>query len=212
MKRSGFCRWVGGGICGAVIGWSSIGLRAAEPGVYFNFDAGVNLVQDLEATFTIPGLGSADADIEFDPGFRFGLGGGYRFTEMLGVGLETGFIFNELKSIAGTDIEDVRLMHVPILANVVFRFENSSPVIPFVGAGAGGMFSIFDVDTDSDTDVVLAWQGVAGLQFKLSDTMAAGVTYKYLGISGPEFEAEGVFVEADTIHNHSILASLNWSF
>jgi opacity protein-like surface antigen len=182
-------------------------LRAAEPGAYFNFDAGVNLPQETEVTVRVPALGSARGDLEFDPGFRFGLEGGYRFSEMIGLGLETGFIYNELKS------TDTRLMHVPILANLVFRFENSSPVVPFIGVGAGGTVSMIEGEGDSDSDVVPAWQGLAGLQFKLSDAMSAGITYKYLGINSPEFEDDGgAVVEFDTIHNHSILASLNWSF
>ena len=207
MRRGVFYRWVRGGVYGAVIGCSCFALRAAEPGAYFNFDAGVNLPQETEVTLTIPGLGSAQGDLEFDPGFRFGLEGGYRFTEMVGLGLETGFIYNELKS------ADTRLMHVPILANLVFRFENSATVVPFVGIGAGGTVSMIEGGGDSDSDVVPAWQGLAGLQFKLSDALSAGITYKYLGINGPEFEDDGGgVVEFDTIHNHSILASLNWSF
>lgn len=212
MKGTMFYSWLPACVCGAVIGCGALTSRAADPGPYVNFDAGVNLVSDVETIFFIPGLGVGIGDVAFDPGFRFGVEGGYRLSDGLGLGLETGFIFNEVESIGGSAIRDVSLMHVPILANLVFRFENSSPVVPFLGIGGGATFSIFDVDTDSDTDIVPAWQGLAGLQIKLSDTMSAGLTGKYLGVSSPEFDVGGVFVEPDTIHNYSILASLNWSF
>ena|SRR5687767_13562550 len=99
---------------------------------------------------------------------------------------------------------------------IVFRLENPSPLIPFIGAGAGGVVSSLDIDDlgadDTDTDVVFAWQAQAGLHYRISDNMSAGITYKYLGIGNPEFDIEDASVELDEAHNHSILASFNWSF
>jgi opacity protein-like surface antigen len=185
---------------------------AADPGPYVSIDAGVNLVPDVDVTLRDP-LVTVTGQFEFDPGVRFGVAGGYRFTPIFAAELETGFIYNELK-----DNDDITLSHIPFLANAVFRFENSTPLIPFMGVGAGGIASFFDIDNDdfdedeSDGDVVFAWQAFAGLHYKINDHMSAGITYKYLGADGPEFDIQGTGVEFDTVHNHSILASFNWAF
>jgi len=185
---------------------------AAEPGPYVMIDAGVNMVPDVGVTLRDP-LITVTGDFEFDPGIRFGVAGGYRFTPYFAAELETGFLYNELQ-----DNDDVTLSHIPFLANAVFRFENSTPLVPFLGVGAGGIASFFDIDNDdfdeeeSDSDIVFAWQAFAGLHYRINDNMTAGITYKYLGVDGPEFDIQRTSIEFETIHNHAILASFNWSF
>ena len=183
-------------------------------GPYLNIGAGINIPGDVEATVTDPTFGSNTGDLELDPGFRASISGGVHFTPMLAVELESGFLYNEVD---GSD--DVALSHVPILANVIFRFDTGgSPWVPFIGAGAGGVLSMLDFDNDdidedeSDTDFVFAWQGLAGIHYQFSDNMSVGVTYKYLGVGGPEFEIQDTGVELDSIHNHAILGSFNWGF
>lgn len=188
---------------------------AAEPGPYLSIDAGVNIVNDID----FDAFGGS-ATLELDPGFRGSVAGGYRFTPMIAAELETGFLFNSVDQISGpggsASIDDTVFSQVPILANVIFRFENSSPFTPFVGAGAGGVASFLSVDDgttdDSDSDFVFAWQLQAGVHYKISDTMSAGLTYKYLGTDGPGFDIEGVEFEVDSVHNHAIMGSFNWSF
>ena len=182
--------------------------QGADPGAYLNIGAGVNIVNDVDFE-----VGGGSGTAELSTGFRGSIAGGYRFTPMIAAELETGYLFNE-----ADDVDDVFFSQVPLLANVVFRFENESPFIPFVGAGAGGVasFLTFEDDDlgidDDDSDIVFAWQLQAGFHYRISDVMSAGVTYKYLGTDGPNFEIEGGDFEFDNVHNHAILGSFNWSF
>jgi len=165
--------------------------------------AGVNVVGDVD----LKGGGS----FEFDPGLRVSVAAGYRFMPMLSAEIETGFLYNELK-----DAGDTSLSHVPLLVNVVFRFENPTKFVPFIGVGAGGIASFFTIDDiiskDDDTDIVFAWQIQAGVHYQINDHMSAGLTYKYLGADNPQFDVGGGTVRFDPVHNHAIMASFNWSF
>jgi opacity protein-like surface antigen len=189
---------------GALCVWSCTQSGAADPGPYYvSFGAGVNIANDVD----LKGGGTA----EFDPGFRVSVAGGYHFTPMISAEIETGYLFNDVK-----DAGDASLSQVPVLAKVMFRFENSSQFVPFVGVGVGGVASFFAVDDviskGDDSDVVFAWQVQAGVHYRINDNMSAGITYKYLGADSPQFDIGGGRIRFDVVHNHAILASFNWSF
>jgi len=193
-------------LMGALSVGSSTQVGAAdhlEPGPYASFGAGLNMVNELSL--------NSGGSRELDPGFRLSVAGGYRFTPIISAEIETGFLANDVK-----DAGDTALSQVPLLANVVFRWENSSPFVPFIGVGAGGVASFFTVDDviseDDDSDVVFAWQVQLGVHYRINDNMSAGITYKYLGVDGPEFDLGGGIIQFDVMHNHAIMGSFNWSF
>ena len=106
---------------------------------FIGADAGVSLQQDVDLKEFL-GTPLSGAKIEFDPGLRFDVLGGYRFTDQLSVILEAGYIFNSVKSIAGTPLSgsggDINLHQVPILANVSYTFALNCPIKPFFGDGS----------------------------------------------------------------------------
>ena len=188
---------------------------AADPGSYLRIDAGVNIVNDID----FDAFGGS-ASLELDPGFRASVAAGCRFTPVIAAEVETGFLFNSVDEISGPggtlSLSDSGFSQVPILANVIFRFENQSPFVLFAGAGAGGVVSSLSVDDagadDSDSDFVFAWQLQAGAHYKISDTVSLGLSYKYLGTDGPGLDIEGVEFDVDSVHNHAIMGSFNWAF
>ena len=193
-------------LVGALWMWSATQGKAADQGLYLNLGAGVNIINDVDED-----AGSASA--AFDTGFRLSVGGGYHFTPMISAEIESGYLFNEVE-----DAGDTALSQVPFLVNAVFRFENSTSFVPFIGAGVGGVATFLTIDDfisgseDDDSDVVFAWQAQAGVHYRINENMSAGITYKYLGIDGPEFEFGGGTFGFEAMHNHSLMASFQWSF
>lgn len=189
---------------GALLMWSATQGRAVDRGPYLSLGAGVNIINDVDED-------SGSATAAFDPGFRIGVAGGYRFTPMISAEIESSYLFNDFE-----DAADSTFSQVPFLANMVFRFENSSSFVPFIGAGVGGVATILTIDDiiseDDDSDVVFAWQAQAGVHYRINDNMSAGITYKYLGVDGPEFDFGGGTFGFETMHNHSFMASFQWSF
>ena len=190
-------------LMGALCGGACTQGRAADMGPYVSFDAGVNIVSDRDL--------KTGGTAEFDTGYRFSVAGGYRFTRFISAEIETGYLYNDVK-----DAGDTKLGQLPVLLNAVFRYENSSHFVPFVGVGVGGVVSFFTVDDiiskDDDSDIVFAWQVQAGVHYRINDHMSAGITYKYLGVDSPEFDIGGGIIRFDVVHNHAFLASFNWSF
>lgn len=193
-----------------IFGLASV--SAAEPqdsSMYFKFDAGANFVQDTDGSRKGPVLPTALLfTAEFDPGFRAGLGAGYNFNRYLGLEFESGFLYNEFKD------TDSWLGQVPLLANVVLRYQNTSRLVPFIGGGAGAVVGILDLDEldDSDSQVLFAWQGLAGLNYKISDTTSVGLAYKYLGTESSNYDVAGFRWHFSEVHNHSVNLVFSWQF
>jgi opacity protein-like surface antigen len=192
---------------------------AFAAGPFIKAEAGPTIAEDTEVREFL-GLPPGNK-IEFDPGFRFAVGGGYAFTDFLAIGGETGVSWNTIKDIEGASSEsDSSIGHVPLMANLVFKLPNKSRVIPFAGAGVGWDFVWFNADTirvpggstassfggkegvlppsdvvlDGDeSDAVFAWQLFGGLKFDINDNMSVGIAYKYLHAESPEWEAEDEF-------------------
>jgi opacity protein-like surface antigen len=180
--------------------------HAAERGFYVNFDAGANWVPDFEVSFD----GGAETDVDLDTGFRGGVAFGYNLNRFFGLELESGFLYNE------ADGADAWLGQVPLIASVIFRHDNPSRFVPFVGAGAGGVAAIVsleegDADED-DSDIVFAWQFQGGMRYKISEHSSLGIAYKYLGTDSPEFSLGASDQDFDVIHNHSVVATFNLAF
>ena len=198
--------------------------RGEGSGPYFNADAGVALADDVALKrFGVPVSG---VKVKFDTGFRVSVGGGYNFNEYIGVGLETGFIYNSVDMLKGSggsssDI-DSSLSHIPLMANVTLRYDKPDcKWVPYLGFGAGADVSILTADSldgvDVDyreSDVVFAWQAFAGVRYKITPSISIGAGYKYYRAESASWDADGV---SDTIKfgaagSHNIVATFNWSF
>src|SRR4051812_36906945 len=76
---------------------------------YFDANAGVSIADDVKLNrFLVPTHGTK---LELDPGPRIAVAGGYNVNEFLGVQLETGYIFNDVKSVNHGGSIDASLSH-----------------------------------------------------------------------------------------------------
>jgi opacity protein-like surface antigen len=99
------------------------------------------------------------------------------------------------------------------MANVYLDMHNSSPFTPYIMAGVGFAYiEIFDVSFSTggttysaadEDDLVLAWQGGAGLSYAFNEVVSMNIDYRYFATSDPEF------TDADFEYDsHNIMASL----
>ena len=135
---------------------------------YFTIDAGPAFLQDSEtgnldlqtAFAELPDRSPGD-EIEFDPGIRFGLHGGYRLLDFLSVELESGVIWNSVDRlgglgagshfsesspdamITGTWYEDADLFQIPILVNLQYDFSFAHRWSAYVAGGVGAILGVF---------------------------------------------------------------------
>jgi opacity protein-like surface antigen len=184
---------------------------------YFDADMGVALADDVKLRqFVVPTSG---IDLELEPGMRLSVAGGYNFNDFVGVQLETGIIHNEVDNI------DASIGHVPMLVNVVFRYDRpESKWVPYAGAGAGGDASLIQVDDvfapngtlvdGEESTVVFAWQLFAGVRYKLNDMMSIGAGYKFYSAEGASWDVHGTGgeIETGTADVHSFGVNFNMKF
>ena len=185
-------------------------------GPYFGADFGGALTDDVKLK-SFPGATTL-GKVQFDPGVRMTVNGGYRFTPWFRAGGEFGFISHTIDGV------DAAMTHVPLLANIEFQLPNRSIVLPFIGGGPGVSISVLDIDNDflgngdfvdgSTSDAVFAWQAYGGLRFRINDEMAVGVVYKYYESEGSTWDVENSFAEIrfGRVRSHGICVSFSMSF
>ena len=197
-----------------------------QPSVYFKVDAGGNLTSDTDLKEFF-GQGVAGAKVKFDPGYRFGVGGGYEVCQFFAVEGEIGSYGNNIKSITGAQRVDAAFFNIPFLVNLKLMGPRNWFVRPYIGGGAGGSASVLSVDhidrgalhlDGTDSDVVFAYQGFAGLRFRINDEMGLAIEYRYFHADAPSWHADfDTFLASDQLkfgrsETHSLSVVFDWHF
>ena len=217
-------------------GWLSVGsavvwlamfavseAQASDPGVYFRGGIGPALAHETDIKeFLGPTSG---LKVKYDPGLRVSVAGGYQFCRFFSGELETGVIYNSIKSITTSPDTDASVGHVPVLCNAVFYFPFESRFVPYWGIGAGGVSSVLDINHATirnvslhgdDADVVWAAQAFAGFRYEFNDQMGVGFGYKFLATGQPRWDVTSAGgsggIEFDHARTHSFLAEFTLKF
>ena len=185
------------------------------------YEAGATVMPSAKLTSFQTEITSGEK-VEFDPGFRFGVGIGTELTRYVALEVESGFHYNALHSISGAFNTDAQLYQIPVLGNVVFQFPNRTRFVPVIGAGAGAISAILDADnisfgastlSGSEQTWTFAYQGYAGLQYHFAENMGVGLFYHYMVSDRPSWGdgPDGV-VKFNRLQSHSLALTLNFRF
>lgn len=193
--------------------------RAADSRFYLTADAGVALTDDVNAV--VPTFGPAVATrLDLRPGVRLSVAGGWRVTDWFALEAETGVMGNGFDGVTGNGA----IAQLPLLANAVVRCHRLGKWEPFAGAGAGGAFSVLNLDKiqftgggpvfdGSATDTVFAWQAFGGLRYRFNQRMSLGVAYKYLHTGDADWKVKGFApISAEGASSHSLSAVFSIRF
>lgn len=189
-------------ICGGLALLSTCSAQAQWDRFYIKADAGGNYTRDTDLKEFFGEPLAPGTKIKFNPGGRFAIAGGYRFTDWFAGEVETGVMPNSIDSITGASSVDAVFSNVPLLVNARIQLPTWYSVAPYIGGGAGASFPVIDSDHidiggtsmhGSDADAVFAYQGFAGLRFKLNDRMGLSLEYHYFHADGAEWKAESAF-------------------
>jgi len=205
-----------------------------ELGVAFQQD--VNL-QNVNFDTTILGydvVGSAGGSLTMSAGIRFNLPIGYQPVDWFAVEFAPGIIWNKMSSynlqLNGTidgDAVSTTLplnveggyFQVPLVVNFIFKIPTNSPWVPYIGGGIGASYTYMNwtrlsyAGVSADLSNVdgscwsLAYQGIAGLDYKITDEISLGLKYIFLGTGNQNFG--GSFQNVDTKGSYSQNVMLN---
>lgn len=184
-------------------------------------------------SFTVAGAsGPANASVHYDTGVAFDAAFGYAFNKYIGLDFESGYIWTRIDSVQGYQSNHSTFANVPLLVNGTLSLPiPHTPIVPYIGGGAGGSVSIFDGHNFTDTDVtssadgdfvqgeesdtVFAWQAFAGVRFTLGPNVSLGLGYKYFATADPTFSyppSPNLNVRFSGIQSHSVLLTLQVNF
>jgi len=183
---------------------------------YFSANSGAAWQQPITVKEKDPLSGTITRErARFDTGLRLDVAGGYQFTDCLAGELEAGLIFNAVRGNSGntrvnSEVDD--FLQVPFFLNLVGRVPTHTGLKPFIGAGVGGIYTslesvgyYFSTST-VDTDLVFAYQGLAGVRYEISRKVELGLAYKYTGTLNHTFDRLSTPTSGNQVH--SVLASV----
>ena len=184
---------------------------------YIGADVGGSIMQDMNVR-------NANAKMAFDPGTRTDFIFGFQVAPPVSLELETGVIWNSLRTGNGLFISTIAdrgdMYQVPVLANVVYRIPLCPHAWAYIGGGAGGVATELDYHHTvefrhaNDTDFTFAYQGMCGIKYAVAPNMEVGLGYKFLGtLSHTWFNNDPILLtQTDPAYSHSFLASFTWRF
>ena len=173
--------------------WAQTGPR----GLYASGNIGFGIRPDANAV-------GAPIDIQNDPAFVINGAIGMELNPMTRIEGEIGYHHNtaDLSPFANEFIFSM----VSFMGNGYFDIPTNSPLRPYVGAGIG--FAVAGVEeeafgfTSTDSDLVGAFQLMAGVGFDISPRSTLTFGYRYFTTSDPDFfTAFGPLETEYTSHN-----------
>jgi OOP family OmpA-OmpF porin len=194
------------------------GLAHAYPkqGWYSGIGAGVNFGQDTDVT-----LGGTTNTMEFDPGFALSGSVGFGFENQLRPEFEINYRRNTVdqNSGPGSGAPNGFVDSVAFMGNLFYDFDTRSGLTPYIGAGVGGALvsadnaGIVNGTSLNEQPFLLAYQGIAGLSFELSERIDATADYRYFATMEPEWKSVGGATSDDTSYaNHVFMIGLRYVF
>jgi len=118
-----------------------------------------------------------------------------------------------------------RVRTTSLMGNIIYDVPTSIGVTPFVGAGIGGArvelrsfgptgnrAETPDGTTTTGSKIVPAYQGIAGVNYSVTDNIAVGLTYRYFATDKATINSAASTPTKIGIRDHSITAGLTWSF
>jgi OOP family OmpA-OmpF porin len=193
------------------------GVANATEGWYGRVDAGVSIDGELDGDVA-DGNTSGPISAEFDEGWMVDTGIGYAFDNGFRLEGELSYRKNQWEALAvdppdGDFTGDAKAWG--LLANLFYDFNRGGTIQPFIGVGAGGAHVEVGIDGLNDaSDTVFAYQGLAGVGFRLSERATLDLTYRYFAapdVDISEAWGPGFTSEVDYI-NQAVTVGLRWQF
>jgi opacity protein-like surface antigen len=102
--------------------------------------------------------------------------------------------------------------------NLFYDFPTGTRFMPYVGGGLGGVhFEAHDITLAGfpptrGSDTLFAYQLMAGVSYALTDAWRILLGYRFMGMSGQDYETGGVPLHGDSLRTHAIQAGVQFYF
>lgn len=157
----------------------------SRPRPYLTLDAGANFL----AGTTFTDQSGRTTKPKSDTGWRTGLTLGCTVDKWMAIEVESGVMRNSFQHSADY------YAAVPLLANLVFRFENSTGFVPYIGAGAGIAATTVEIGDVDATEKVFAYQAKAGVAYQINPDMMISLGYKFFSTARQDYGDGALYLE-----------------
>jgi OmpA-OmpF porin, OOP family len=219
-------------------GWY-VGLEAGvnwidDTSVIFSRSGFSDLVIETETARSSWWGGSSSGGLEFDTGWAGFATIGYGFEKNWRIELELGYRDNDatltrtncygggdsVESIAviegcRTRTYDGDMTEYTAMINVIYDVPLTEKLDLNLGLGAGVDYVQLDLSRNGRTltdesDTRFAFQAIAGLTYQLTNRLDLSLTYRYLNVSEPEFQARYKTLELEDLEKHTVTVGLRY--
>ena len=180
---------------------ASAPVLAAGEGVYLGLGAGVSFPQDSDVTGT-----GVNATADLDTGYSIIGAVGNSYRNGLRGEFELGYRGLDVGSVSGASASG-GVNVFSFMINGYYDFKNKTKWTPYLGVGLGGANISADAVTPvsgsslDDSDLVFAYQGMAGLSYQVSDQLSLFSDYRYFATADPDFTlSNGTDAETKIVH------------
>ncbi len=213
----GLRNWlIAGSIAGALGFAGALGLAAPAhadqrtPAFYLGLGAGINFMPDAD----IDGMGIG-TEADYDTGLAGAITLGFKRADGFRSEFEIAGRTNDVDQLQGMGSADGDVDALTFMGNILYDFQRFGKFKPYVGFGVGLARVRFDGVRPigggliNDHDMALAFQGIAGMSFELTDRFEVFGDYRYMGTADLDVQeaTSGATVSAD-YRNHTVMAGL----
>jgi OOP family OmpA-OmpF porin len=205
MTLSG--KMAGVALAGILLGAPAL---AADPtGFYVGIGGGINHAQDSDVEIGLGGgVGFKINNIESKMGWAGHAFAGYNFGGPR-LELELAYRNNKVKN-SELPTGNERIQSGALMANFIYEFFSDATVSPYLGIGAGAAY-IKGKGVIDDSDVAFAYQGIAGVNVKVTPNVVLSADYRYFRTADPQLKENGVSADFDYV-NHTGMVGLAYRF
>jgi opacity protein-like surface antigen len=181
----------------------------------------------------------AQGRLEFEPGPQVNLTLGAFFSRWLRLELEPGISYNRFRFDAADTGLKGYMIQFPLLVNAVAHWPATDRITLFAGAGAGGALGVLDFDSQlvhwenrsvhlrhAATTFMGAYQGLAGLRYRLGERSGLNFSYRLYGTSPARWSSKrgrglghSAWTEDDkwklktgAMISHAAIVAFEWNF
>jgi len=142
--------------------------------------------------------------IDYKWGWGVGTAIGYNFTDDLSAEAEISYRINDVDKLDGvTSNTNGETSATAFMVNGYYKIKNNVKLVPYIGGGLGVARVTLDDITTDESDTVLAWQGMAGLEYVVSEKMSAKLGYRYFDTTDAKVDTSSQTIETG-FSNHNI--------
>jgi opacity protein-like surface antigen len=102
------------------------------------------------------------------------------------------------------------------MANLIYDIDLGWPVTPHIGGGVGAAQVTRNLSNrfggTHDTVTVLAYQGLAGIRYRVTPAVALDIDYRYFATDDTKFTSTNPSTIKSDYGSHNVVVSLTWLF